>query len=82
MLAMSAIGFSDIGFNEKARLIGAHADFRLNDYFFPRTQSRSLSKLGWESRIRPMHSWSELILYGMGTALSVLVLLVLFACYR
>jgi hypothetical protein len=81
---MSAIGFSHIGrsFNERARLIGAHADFRLDDYFFPRTQSLSLSKLRWESRIKPMHSWSGLILYGMGTVFSVLALLVLLAYYR
>ena len=55
---MSAIGFSDKVnvFNDKAVLIGAHADFRFNDYFFLRTQSPSLSSAEWESRIKPMHS--------------------------
>ena len=75
---MSAIGFSDKEsvFNDKAVLIGAHADFRFNDYFFLRTQSPSLSSAEWESRIKPMHSWSEFIVYGAGIALAVLAMAV------
>ena len=73
---MSAIGFSDKEsiFNAKASLIGAHADFQFNDYFFLRTQSPSFRNAEWETRIKPMHSWSELIVYGAGIVLAILAM--------
>lgn len=76
---MSAIGFSRTksGFNDRAFLVGAHADFRLENYVFPRTQSRSLTSLEWESRIKPMHSWGEFGIYGLGTTLGALAVFVL-----
>jgi hypothetical protein len=66
--AMSAIGFSRSAFGRKAIVIGAHADFRPQDFRFPRTQSRLLSEAKWESRIQPLHSWGEIALYGTGIA--------------
>lgn len=41
--------------------ISAHADYRHEDYFFARTQSRALSALDWEHSTRPLQSWSELL---------------------
>jgi hypothetical protein len=74
---MSAIGYSRRGnaFNGKAILIGAHADFRPQDFRFPRTQSRHLSQAKWESRIQPLHSWAEIALYGTGIAVLVIATL-------
>jgi hypothetical protein len=40
--------------------ISSHADYRHEDYFFNRTQSRALSDLEWEHSDKPLHSWSEL----------------------
>jgi hypothetical protein len=65
---MSAIGISarNVAYKPRAIVIGAHADYRPEDFFFARTQSLSLRAAKWESRIRPMHSWSEIALYGAG----------------
>lgn len=77
---MSAIGISNPKgeFGHKTVFVGAHADFRLDDYTFPRTQSRSLRSLQWGSRLKPMHSWGELGVYGGGTLLGALAVLALF----
>lgn len=53
-------------------VIGAHADYRPEDFFFARTQSVTLRAAKWESRIKPMHSWSEIALYSAGL-LAVLI---------
>jgi len=37
--------------------IGAHADYRREDYIFPRTQSPALRALPWESRLGPIKPW-------------------------
>jgi hypothetical protein len=64
---MSAIGLLSGGSApKKSRVIGAHADFRPEDFRFARTQSRRLSESRWESRIKPMHSWGEIALYATG----------------
>jgi hypothetical protein len=66
---MSAIGITGAPSAFKKRrqiLIGAHADYRQQDFFFPRTQSAPMRDAEWESRIRPMHSWGEIALYSMG----------------
>jgi hypothetical protein len=67
---MSAIGITGgpTAFKKKRRpiLIGAHADYRKEDFFFPRTQSLPMRDAEWESRIKPMHSWSEIALYSAG----------------
>ena len=41
--------------------ISAHADYRHEDYFFQRTQSRALRALEWEDSGKSLHSWSELL---------------------
>lgn len=41
--------------------ISAHANYRHEDYFFARTQSRTLRALEWEHSDKPLHSWSELL---------------------
>jgi hypothetical protein len=67
---MSAIGITGAptAYKKKRRpmVIGAHADYRKDDFFFPRTQSLPMRDAEWESRIRPMHSWSEIALYSVG----------------
>lgn len=40
--------------------ISAHANYRHEDYFFSRTQSRALSRLEWEHSGKPLQSWSEI----------------------
>jgi hypothetical protein len=55
--------------NDTVRQIGAHADYRLQDYYFPRTQSRAMNAVKWGSRIKPMLSWSEIMLRGLLIAL-------------
>jgi hypothetical protein len=52
--------------------ISAHADYRHEDYFFNRTQSRALSALEWEHSGKPLHSWSE-ILYPAAAAAGAVV---------
>jgi hypothetical protein len=41
--------------------ISAHADYRHEDYFFQRTQSRALRALEWEESGKPLQSWSEFL---------------------
>jgi hypothetical protein len=40
--------------------LSAHANYRHEDYFFARTQSRALSARKWEHSDKALHSWSEL----------------------
>ena len=66
---MSAIGIPAVRIarsKPQATVIGAHADYRPEDFCFARTQSVSLRAAKWESRIKPMHSWSEIALYTSG----------------
>lgn len=49
--------------------IGAHADFRREDFYFPRMQSRSMRETPWGERTRRMKSWSELA--GLGALLGI-----------
>ena len=74
---MSAIGLPRGRDQSGVLLIGAHADFRHQDFFFPRTQSPGFRDAAWESRIRPMLSWSEILLYAAGAA-GVLLVIVCF----
>ena len=39
------------------RVIGAHADYRREDFIFSRTQSPQLRELERESRIKPLKPW-------------------------
>ena len=52
--------------------ISAHADYRHEDYFFARTQSRAQRMLDWERSDKPLHSWSEL-LYPAGAAAGAMI---------
>ena len=42
---------------EEHAVIGAHADYRREDFVFSRTQSPQLRELEWESRIKPLKPW-------------------------
>ena len=63
---MSAIGLSAP--RGKGFAISAYADVRHEQLFFERQQSLSLRNMEWEGRIRPMTSWSALIVRGLGVA--------------
>ena len=63
---MSAIGLS--ASRGKGFAISAYADVRHEQLFFERQQSLSLRNMEWEGRIRPMTSWSALIMRGLGVA--------------
>jgi hypothetical protein len=39
------------------RTIGAHAEYRREDYFFLREQSEAMKSAEWESRLPPMKPW-------------------------
>lgn len=52
--------------------LSAHADYRHEDYFFARTQSRALATRSWE-RSAPLHSWSEYLYPALGAAAALLV---------
>jgi hypothetical protein len=62
--------------DEPSYTIGAHADFRREDFVFPRMQSRQMRETPWGARAKPMKSWSELAGMGLllGMASFVLVL--------
>ena len=64
---MSAIGISAP--RGKGFAISAYADVRHEQFFFERQQSLTLRSLEWEGRIRPMMSWSALIMRGLGVAI-------------
>ena len=71
---MSAIGLSGRG-TANIHVIGSRADFRHEHFRFARTQSRALSDVKWESRIKPLHSWSEILLYVAGGVVLTVALL-------
>ena len=54
--------------------ISAHADYRHEDYFFARTQSRALRALEWEHSGKPLHSWSELLCPALAAAGAVIAM--------
>ena len=64
---MSAIGMSAP--RGKGFAISAYADIRHEQMFFERQQSLALRGMEWEGRIKPMTSWSALILRGLGVAI-------------
>jgi len=63
---MSAIGMSAP--RGKGFAISAYADVRHEQLFFERQQSLALRSMEWEDRIKPMASWSALIMRGLGVA--------------
>lgn len=40
------------------QVIGAHADYRREDYVFQRTQSLAMRAREWEKRLKPMRPWA------------------------
>jgi hypothetical protein len=44
--------------SDMPQVIGAHADFRREDYMFQRTQSLTMRALEWEDRMKPMRHWA------------------------
>jgi hypothetical protein len=44
--------------NEDKVVIGAHADYRREDFVFARTQSLAMRACEWESRLKPMRPWA------------------------
>jgi hypothetical protein len=57
-------------------IIGAHADHRTSDFFFPRVQSLETRDMPWENRIGRMHSWLEIGVYGFALLCAAVVTLV------
>jgi hypothetical protein len=67
---MSAMGMSAAP-RGKGFVISAYADVRHEQLFFERQQSLALRNMEWEGRVRPMLSWSSLIMRGLGVAVLV-----------
>jgi hypothetical protein len=38
---------------------GVHADYRRDDYVFPRTQSLGMRELKWDERMQPLKHWGS-----------------------
>jgi len=47
-------------------IISRHADWRREDFVFPRTQSSVMRDMPWESRTQPLKSWDRLIYSSIG----------------
>jgi len=43
--------------DDDVRCIGAHADYRREDFVFARTQSLEMREMEWESRLKPIKPW-------------------------
>ena len=42
---------------EEPNVIGAHADYRREDFVFARTQSLEMRDMEWECRLKPIKPW-------------------------
>jgi len=51
--------------------LSAHADYRHEDYFFARSQSRVTAAREWVHSA-PLHSWSEYLCPALGAAAALL----------
>jgi len=60
------------------RIIASHADHRRSDFIFNRTQSLEMKSAPWETRIRPMKTWSQIGSYGGAVALATMLAAFLF----
>ncbi len=49
----------DMPLYDEAICIAAHADYRREDFIFPRTQSLKMRSLKWENRLPPMKPWGS-----------------------
>jgi hypothetical protein len=54
---MSAIGMS----RGKGLAISAYADYSHDHMVFTRQQSQAMRAMAWESRVKPLKSWSALL---------------------
>lgn len=54
---------SAIGIGRQRLTIGAHADHKTSDFFFPRVQSLETRDLPWENRSKRLYSYGELAFY-------------------
>ena len=77
---MSAIGMSAP--RGKAFAVSAYADVRHEQLFFERQQSLALRSMEWEGRIKPMTSWSMLIMRAWGVAILAFTVAGLFDIFR
>jgi hypothetical protein len=50
--------FSYANSNDATR-IGAHADYRREDFVFARQQSLAMRQMEWESRLKPIKPWGS-----------------------
>lgn len=64
---MSAIGL--LPRSKAKNLISSHANYRREDFMFPRTQSCALRDRPWEHRSRPLKSWDRLVYGGIAVAM-------------
>jgi hypothetical protein len=55
--------------------ISAHANYRHEDYFFARTQSRAMDALEWEGSGKALHSWSEILYPALAAGGAVIAVL-------
>jgi hypothetical protein len=45
--------------SDESAVIGAHADYRREDFVFSRTQSLAMRELEWEGRLKPLRPWGS-----------------------
>jgi hypothetical protein len=45
--------------NNDETCIGAHADYRREDFVFARQQSQAMRQMEWESRLKPIKPWGS-----------------------
>jgi hypothetical protein len=55
--------------------LSAHADYRHEDYFFARTQSRAMRAREWDHSGKPLQSWTEILYPALGVAGAALAVL-------
>jgi hypothetical protein len=60
------------------RIIASHAEHRRTDFIFSRTQSLEMKSAQWETRIKPMRSWSEIGSYAGVAAMATLLTVFIF----
>lgn len=70
---MSAIGFSAP--HARDFHVSACAEWRQDQMVFARQQSLAMREMAWESRIKPLRSWSSLVTPWAGAAMLALALL-------
>ena len=49
-------------------IVSRHADWRREDFVFPRTQSAVMRDMPWEDRAQPLKSWDRMVYSCVGLA--------------